>query len=399
MPSGSPGSAIAIASEPSYRARDAHPAWSPDGAAIAFTSTRTGNAEIFVVDVESGELKQLTRDIADDRRPKWSPDGGRIVFQSTRANHSVEYGLTSSDLFVMRADGSDVERLTRHEGGVTMVSWSPDGNYLAYLANTRSIGEPYPSYRRGTPTLYAWESGESRELSLSVPEGDIEIHGLWLFDWSPDSKRLVLNSDAHRRSTGGYRADLFVADVATGRVDFLTETWHDHSWPFGADWSPDGRRLVFAMNVDEDGDASTWLNRIAILDWENGELTKLPSPDNAWEPCWSPDGRRVAGRREGEFRTDFGGGTIPKVDHGELNLRHTGAGAILYGFDDDQASPGDRARIVNDGGGDVILLTLTLDGYSTNNRVHPGATLDIVKVANGTNEWRTLGSYGSITQA
>lgn len=81
------------------------------------------------------------------------------------------------------------------------------------------------------------------------------------------------------------------------------------------------------------------------------------------------------------------------------NLRHTAAGGANYFFDDGKAAPGDRVRIVNDGGGDVALFLLTLDGFSTTNRVRPGATIDIVKVASGTNEWRTLGSYGSVTQA
>ena len=284
----------AIASELPYPAHDIHPAWSPDGSSIAFSSSRTGNYEIFVVDVESGALKQLTRDIGDDRRPDWAPDGSRIVFQSMRPREMADYGGDTANLFVMNADGSGVEQITHHDGGVTMASWSPDGNYLAYLADVRSIGEPYPSYFRGTPMLHTWETGESRELELAIPEGDIEIHGAWLFDWSPDSKRLAFNSDSHRKSTGGYRADLFFADVATGKVDFVTKAWHDHSWPFGADWSPDGRRLVFAMNVDEDQDESTWLNRVAVLDLGNGNLRKLPSADNAWEPCWSPDGRFIA---------------------------------------------------------------------------------------------------------
>lgn len=93
----------------------AEPVWSPDGTRIAFRDDReaidncgtTGgecNYEIFVLDLETGEETNLTNNPALDIEPFWSPDGEWIAFASTRDDPRF-------DLYVMRADGSDVQRL------------------------------------------------------------------------------------------------------------------------------------------------------------------------------------------------------------------------------------------------------------------------------------------------
>ena len=94
-----------------HPAIDTHPTWSPDGRFIGFTSTRSGNADIWVMDVtrmatersreavmprgsnpgyrssQASRLQQLTHDPATDHYPHWSPDGKRIAFTSDRSGH------------------------------------------------------------------------------------------------------------------------------------------------------------------------------------------------------------------------------------------------------------------------------------------------------------------------
>ncbi len=86
-------------------------AWDPSGDLIAYVSYRhganpeeigIGDAEIFVVDVRTGETTNLSRDPAWDGDPDWSPDGTRIVF-TRRTDHG--------EIYVMRSDGSEQERL------------------------------------------------------------------------------------------------------------------------------------------------------------------------------------------------------------------------------------------------------------------------------------------------
>ena len=79
---------------------DTDPAWSPDGTRIAFGSNRDGDRDIYVMDADGGNVQQLTDDPESDRDPAWSPDGTRIAF--TR----------NGDIYVMDADGGNVQLLT-----------------------------------------------------------------------------------------------------------------------------------------------------------------------------------------------------------------------------------------------------------------------------------------------
>jgi len=89
------------------------PEWSPDGQKIVFDSTRDGNFEIYVMAADGSNVQRLTHNAKVDARPAWSPDGQRIVFHSSRDGNSDQPGvLAEFEIYVMDADGGNVERLT-----------------------------------------------------------------------------------------------------------------------------------------------------------------------------------------------------------------------------------------------------------------------------------------------
>ncbi len=89
------------------------PEWSPDGQKIVFDSTRDGNFEIYVIDADGSNVQRLTHSDKVDARPAWSPDGQRIVFHSRRDGSSDEPRIWAEfEIYVMDADGGNVERLT-----------------------------------------------------------------------------------------------------------------------------------------------------------------------------------------------------------------------------------------------------------------------------------------------
>lgn len=113
---------------------DDHPAISPDGRKIAFSSNRDsrgilgdifgGNQEIYVMNVNGTSIQRLTFSDSRDTEPVWSPDGTKIAFVSNRGG--------SLDIWVMNANGSDPQQLTSNPLPEIEPAWSPDGTKIAF---------------------------------------------------------------------------------------------------------------------------------------------------------------------------------------------------------------------------------------------------------------------------
>jgi TolB protein len=110
---------------------DTFPVWSLRGDRIAFCSLRGGDFDIFTVRPDGSELHKLTDSHSNDAHPIWSPDGKWIVFSSARKGFKDEGMLNSGgpqpngELFVMRADGSDVSQLTDNQWEDATPTWRP----------------------------------------------------------------------------------------------------------------------------------------------------------------------------------------------------------------------------------------------------------------------------------
>lgn len=103
------------------------PAWSPDSARLAYTSSRNGNLDIYVMDVKSKAEQQVTTDVADDENPGWSPDGQWLAFVRTGGSAPGLYvAPTASPIDPGKAV------LVAPGPGITSYDWSPDGRWIAY---------------------------------------------------------------------------------------------------------------------------------------------------------------------------------------------------------------------------------------------------------------------------
>ena len=120
---------------------------SPDGRRLLFVSTRPGNADVFEMPFRpedphaAGEARNLTRHAAGDYNPAFSPDGTRILFSSSRdttvaTSTGASPGPTylASEVYVMRADGTGVRRLTRHESWDGAPAWTPHGQGVFFYS-------------------------------------------------------------------------------------------------------------------------------------------------------------------------------------------------------------------------------------------------------------------------
>jgi Tol biopolymer transport system component/PKD repeat protein len=123
-------------------AYDDYPAWSPDGSKIVFISDKIngeGVTKLFSINADGTGRKQLTTGSNNDRLPQYSPDGKQILFQSDR------FGSYVWNIFLMNADGSNLQPITTDTySNSSLGRWSPDGSKIVYCSN--SSGNQFEIY-------------------------------------------------------------------------------------------------------------------------------------------------------------------------------------------------------------------------------------------------------------
>jgi len=158
--------------------RDTSPAYSPDGARIAFASNRaagTSTFEIYVMNADGTDTKLVFGDRAMSVGPAWSPDGKSIVFANDREDGRVG----NFELFSLNLDGGVEKRLTIRPRYDSDAVFSPDGKQIAFVSDSD-----------GNPEIYLMKTdGSSLERLTRDLGNDVHPH------WSPDGKRLIFTSD------------------------------------------------------------------------------------------------------------------------------------------------------------------------------------------------------------
>ncbi len=281
----------------------AYRCFSTDSRSLLYTSTRSGTADIWRLDIATGERTQLTHDVAEDYAPRWSPDGTRIVFMSLRGGQP--------DVWVMSKGDADAQRLTNDALLKDSPEWTPDGkNIVAQVAlgHQHLYALPLDGGPQAQLTSGDWDVSDaemsadgSRIVFSGSKNGDNDIWSLpvgggepHLVSGAPGSDgQVAVSPDGSQvvfTSLRSGNADLWIAATDSGPARQLT------NWPSAetnARWSPDGKTIAFVSNRDTPS-ADIWT--MPATGGVPKRITNLGAVivKNNYGVRWSPDSKTIA---------------------------------------------------------------------------------------------------------
>ena len=231
------------------------PRWSPDATRIAFTcyapASGVTSAQICIHSMETGKPVTFPRWRGTNTSPAWSPDGVQIMFMSSMHG--------DPELFVADANGGHLKRISYSAGVDTSPAWNPKtGQQVAFVSD-----------RGGVPQLYLMNADGSNVEKLGLPDMGYVIDPAW----SPNGQLLAFS---WRRPNGNF--DIYVMDVATRQIVELTRDAGRNERP---SWAPDGRHIVFEST-------RTGTRQIWVMLADGTHLRQLTTQGQNESPNWSP---------------------------------------------------------------------------------------------------------------
>lgn len=223
--------------------------WSPDGRSIAYTSYHQGRQRLLMLDTASGHSARVADFQGLNLGATWAPGGAELAATLSRDGNSEVYRL--------RTDGTIVQRLTFDPSIECSPSWDPSGQQLAYTSD-----------RTGSPQIYVMDKVGANRRRITF-EGNYNDSAAW----SPLGDRIAYVS----RAEGTFQVFTVAPDGSElHQVTFAHD--RDNEDP---SWAPDGRHLVVSSN--RTGYTNLWV--IDVGSGESRALTRGRSEDTG--PCWS----------------------------------------------------------------------------------------------------------------
>src|SRR5215211_4919077 len=275
------GLAMALAAGDAQDKKVKPPASAPAGPMIAFTSNRDGNQEIYSMNSDGSNLRNLTNNPASDTEPEISPDGTKIAFVSTRD------GILNPEIYTMNADGSNQQRLTKDDTNVADVhpTWSPDGGRIAFASN-----------RDGNQEIYTMNAadGSGQENLTNNPARDSAPA------YSPAATNASGTSTIAFETNRTGNTEIFFMDNHGNNPYQLT---NNPTGDFGVTYAPDPidhwNRAFTRVVPTQDGGYNYEIYQMSYLAVTQTNLTNSPATET--DPSYSPEGTKIA------FTTDRAG--------------------------------------------------------------------------------------------
>ena len=260
--------------------KDRHPRWSPDGQRLLFESNRSGETQLWVIDVAGGEARQLTTVSTGAANALWSPNGTQIAFVSAVW---PEY----SDKPFHESDAANKKRLEQNAKNPVKAkiftklfarhwdSYVEDKRQHLFVMsfNQGKAGEPKdvtPGDRDAFPTSDTFETGDN-------------------FTFSPDSKFLVFTAAPAKDEAWSTNYDICRVPITGGTKEWEYLTKDNLAADSGPKFSPDGKKLAYRAQKKPGYEADEW--KLMMVDCAmDGMFKGKPEPekhlDNVDEYVW-----------------------------------------------------------------------------------------------------------------
>lgn len=327
---------------------DINAMWSPDGTQIAWTSDRTGNWQVWVMNLvpsanhESDDPEQhpVSPNFAIQGWPEWSPDGARLVYWEYDGKTGI------SAIRTVRPDGNGEVTIIESMDALDRPVWSPDGAFIAYAAQSGNNWDIW----------LATSNGQEHHRLTDDPQMETNPK------WRPDG--LGLAYKVARSSDYNLTEEYFIS-LEKGIDEAEVFLWDGLQSVQLGDWSPDGTQIAYTAEVENRATGQAQISYLAVISdatlgrfFSKGRESKILSQGQTLGdrgPVFSSDGKQIAfWAWDISYRA-----TLWIVNSGGSNLRQiTTAGFDMY----PRWSPsGDKLLFESSRSGNMDIWVVSLD--------------------------------------
>jgi dipeptidyl aminopeptidase/acylaminoacyl peptidase len=318
------------------------PQISPDGKSVVIVTSRPDyvqnrfNAELVLVDVATGTKSILTQDRFAVSSPRWSPNGEKLAFIS-RIGQGKD---ATNQIFLLSMQGGEAKQITKSPKGVQHFAWSPNSTAIAYAAlnepkNKSDIEKGYTSFEItnndmfiGSQPLPAhiWLVNTITAENKRLTDGDWSLPLVIPpsapsspFSWSPDGKTILFVKTASAYSGDGQNRSIQILNVADGSYKPLTDRTKFEGYP---NFSPDGSKISYWYKK---GNINGSINELWVANATGGAGKPISEKLNRdlYLSAWMPgnNGFLIGGHNDNKtsiWRMDLDGKTTP-LDLGNIS--------------------------------------------------------------------------------